>query len=114
MYLAKNIKYLRKSKMGLTGPELAKKIGKTGATISDYENSNSDPPLIILIKLCEIFEVDLNSLVFINIEADGISKAIEPDQSNRKIDVLDELCMLRNRLDELQKEVAVIKVNLKL
>lgn len=114
MYLAKNIKYLRKSKIGLTGPELAKKIGKTGATISDYENSNSDPPLVVLIKLCEIFEVDLNSLVFTNIEAEGISKANESEQSYHKINVLDELCELRKQLEELQNDVINIKKNLNL
>ena len=113
MYLAKNIKYLRKSKIGLTGPELAKKIGKTGATISDYENSHSDPPLIVLIKFCELFEVGLDSLVFKDLELESY-KSNDPEPLYHNINVLDELCELRNRLDELQKEVAAIKDNLKL
>ena len=62
MHLSQNIKVLRK-RLGLTQEDLSKKLGKTKATISDYEKGKSLPPLDILIQLSEIFQVSLDELV---------------------------------------------------
>ena len=62
MYISENIKLLR-NKQGLTQEGVAKKIGKTIATVSDYEKGRSLPPLDITVKLSELFGVTLDELV---------------------------------------------------
>lgn len=62
MYISKNIKLLR-SNQGFTQGDVAKKIGKTIATVSDYEKGRSLPPLDITVKLSKLFGVTLDELV---------------------------------------------------
>ena len=62
MLIASNIKYLRKKKR-LTQQQLAKQLEKTYITVGDYERGKVTPPLQVALQLCDIFQVDLNSLV---------------------------------------------------
>lgn len=62
MYLSSNIRILRK-KQRLTQEDLAGELGKTKATVSDYEKGKSLPPLDMLLKMCDIFRINLDVLV---------------------------------------------------
>lgn len=59
---ASRVKELRTSK-GLTMEQLAKEIGSTRATISNFENGQRKPSLDMVIKLAEYFQVSLDYLV---------------------------------------------------
>lgn len=59
---ASRVKELRISK-GLTMEQLAKDIGSTRATISNFENEQKKPSLDMVIKLAEYFQVSLDYLV---------------------------------------------------
>ena len=42
---------------GLNGPELAKRLGVSESSISDWENNNRLPTIINLIGICEVFRI---------------------------------------------------------
>lgn len=59
---ASRIKELRLGK-GLTMDQLAKDIGSTRATISNFENEQRKPSLDMVIKLADYFQVSIDYLV---------------------------------------------------
>jgi transcriptional regulator with XRE-family HTH domain len=60
--LFKNIKQFR-ILSGLTQKQLAEKIGVSSKTISAYETGRALPPLPILVRIAEITNVNLESLI---------------------------------------------------
>lgn len=71
MFLGKNIRYLRK-KRNLSQEDLALRMGyKSFTTIQKWETGSSEPPFKQLHLLSEIFNVDMNMLATVDIEADG-------------------------------------------
>ena len=74
MHLDSNIKTLRK-KAGLTQKELAQQLDKTYITIGDYERGKILPPLNVILQLCDIFAVDLQTLVFHDMATQGTDPA---------------------------------------
>lgn len=68
MYLAKNIRYLRK-KQGWGQDQLAEKLGyKSYTTIQKWESGVSEPPLKVVHQLASVFSVDIDDLARINLE----------------------------------------------
>lgn len=60
--LGKNIRYIRETK-GLSQMELAEMLDSRYNNISNWENGKNKPHIDIIVKLSEIFQLDLNSLV---------------------------------------------------
>ncbi len=56
-HIAKVLKELR-LKSGLTAKEVGDMIGKSGKTVSAWENNHGQPDAELLIALCDIYEVD--------------------------------------------------------
>lgn len=83
MRLSQNIKYLRKTK-GITQTQLAEALEPdfqiTKASISSYETDRNEPPLKIILKMAEIFEVKLEDFVFHNFERDGDTRLLPNQQ----------------------------------
>lgn len=66
----KKLQELRKLK-GYSQSELAKLVGVSRSAIAGYENGYTQPSLEILCKLCEIFNISIDSLMdFDNINPD--------------------------------------------
>lgn len=61
-----NLKRLRKEK-GMTQEELAKQLDKDYSTIGKWENGTRSPIMLDVLKIAELFELDLNELVQTNI-----------------------------------------------
>lgn len=61
-YFANNIKYLRKV-YGIKQADLAKKIGKTANTVSNWEQGIRQPIVADVIILCQYFNVDFDDLL---------------------------------------------------
>jgi len=59
---AENLKNLRKT-ANLTQGQLAKLVEVDQRTVSAWENKVCEPCFEILIKLCDIFNEDINSLL---------------------------------------------------
>lgn len=56
-YIANTLKKLR-IKSGFTADEVGRQIGKSGKTVNAWENNRGQPDAEILIKLCDIYNVD--------------------------------------------------------
>lgn len=71
MYLAENIRYLRK-KNNMSQEDLADILDrKSFTTIQKWESGVSDPPFKILKRLSEIFNVDMDTLANVRLESDA-------------------------------------------
>lgn len=70
MYIGSNLKFLRRSKK-LTQGDLARMLNKHSVSISDYEMGKSNPPIDVALQLCDIFGVDLDTLVTTDLELEG-------------------------------------------
>lgn len=57
-----NIRALRKER-GMKQAELAELLHVTRQTVSNYENGKSEPDIDTLVRIAEVFETDVNSLV---------------------------------------------------
>ena len=58
-----HIKLFRKKK-GMTQDELAERLFVSRQTVSNYENGKSHPDIDMLIKIANILETDVNSLIY--------------------------------------------------
>lgn len=56
-YIASVLKKLR-AEQGMTADEVGEIIGKSGKTVSGWENARSQPDADLLLKLCEIYKVE--------------------------------------------------------
>ena len=70
------IKYYRKLK-GLTLEELAKMVGVTDGTISNYERGTRKPSYEMLLKLSEALDTDVAHLLGTASEEDDLSEYLE-------------------------------------
>ncbi len=105
MHLSNNIKALRK-KRGYTQERLAKELGKTKATVSDYEKGKSLPPLDILLKMSELFDVNLEELVNKDLEKEYVSpgqRTTKASSPNPNEELLNRL--LLQKLEEVAGEL---------
>lgn len=62
MTIAEKIKESR-LKLGLTQQEVSEKLFVTRQTISNWENNRSTPDIDTLIKLSDLYQIDLESLL---------------------------------------------------
>ncbi|VTS23098.1 helix-turn-helix domain-containing protein [Streptococcus pseudoporcinus] len=70
-YFPSNLKYLRLEKK-MEQLELAHKIGrKSASTISEWENGKYTPKQDILLKVADLFQVDINTLVYVDLTNKG-------------------------------------------
>jgi len=85
-YLASNLRFLRKQK-GITQNDLADQLDVQRTMISAYEDGRSEPKLLTLGKLSDVFEVGMEELLNHDIENQG-RKAIQ----KRGINILTIAC----------------------
>lgn len=93
--LAKKIRELRKQS-NYNQTQLARFIGMTPSTISDWENERSEPNVIQLIRLADIFNCSIDYLCERESE-DGVIKIISQSEKS-------EIQTLFDKLDRFEKE----------
>ncbi|MEL6837538.1 MAG: helix-turn-helix transcriptional regulator [Bacteroidota bacterium] len=69
MHLAQNINHLR-TKNKLSQSELGNRLGITGNQIGRYEKGTSDPPVSKLIQMADLFQVNVQDLLFTDLSSD--------------------------------------------
>lgn len=78
MALSRNIRYLRK-KNSWGQDDLAEKLGyKSYTTIQKWESGVSEPPLKVVHELAALFQVDINDLTSMDLEAGSSINAKTP------------------------------------
>ena len=60
--LAENLRMLRKSK-GMSQKQLADLLNVSQRSVSDWENKVTEPNLLYIAKLCEIFDESFDSII---------------------------------------------------
>ena len=104
MHIDTNIRTLRKRR-GWTQRQLAQRLDKAYITIGDYERGKALPPLNLVLELCNIFEVDIATLVLRDIEKEKLQKKTATDPQ-KELETLQRLVELQDyRLAELEREI---------
>lgn len=79
MILGKNIRYLRKQK-DMSQERLAELLGyKSFTTIQKWESGVAEPPFKTLVKIAELFRVDVDTLASEDLSIDNSTDAATPD-----------------------------------
>ncbi len=81
MYISSNIRLLRKRKK-LTQSDLSAILGIKRPTLNNYENQVSMPPIEMLIKLSDYFNISIDTLIRINLLELSKSKLLELENGN--------------------------------
>jgi len=85
-YLAENIRYLRK-KFGWSQEKLAEILGLNRGNIASYEKGTAEPRLENLIKMMELFKVEIKDLVEIDLAGmENLGQEIEDLKKLHKTD----------------------------
>ena len=107
MYISQNIKFLRR-KTGLNQKDLGKRINKTHGAIGEYERGNSLPPIDIILKFTEIFDVSIDDFVNRNLAA-GEGEVSTPNKSESTYDAQDYKLMVKLLTDKILEVSEAIK-----
>ena len=67
MSLAENLQYLR-AREGITQEQLAERLDVSRQSVSKWESAASYPEMDTLLKLCDMFQVDMDTLLRGNVE----------------------------------------------
>jgi len=67
MFLAQNLKYLRK-KFEFSQADIAEKIGIPRTTLGDYERAHTQPSMELLVKMAKLYQVQIDDLLNINLQ----------------------------------------------
>lgn len=90
----------------MTQKDLADKLDKTHVTVGDYERGRATPPLSIILELCEIFDVDLQTIVFHDMETKGFDPALSPSTSPKEAHLQEQhIKLLTEHLNLLKREI---------
>lgn len=106
-YISLNIRHLRK-KINYTQGELGKYLGVSDSQVTNYEKGKSSPPLDSVLKMCELFNVNLERFVFKRIEFELIADKSELKSEITEGCLLPGGCALR-RVVVLEGELAQLK-----
>ena len=83
MNFGKTLQELR-GKNNISQENMAETLGVSRQTISNYENSKSYPDILVLIKLCEVYNISLDELIKGNKE---LLISIKKDKKRTKINI---------------------------
>ncbi len=103
MFLGANIKYLRALK-GITQTELAEVVGVKYTTVTGWETGKSSPHFQVLLQLREYFQVDLERLVYQDLQKETVEEAHSGTQG-----IMVEFEKLKSRMDALESRMAEVK-----
>lgn len=115
MHLSLNIKHLRKEKK-LSQAQLGEQLGISHSQIGAYESGKSEPPVSKLIHMAELFEVNIQDLIFTNLSTDSpqhpAPEVPYSQQEEGKVivelnnEMRKRLVMLEHKLKELDPDLA--------
>ena len=112
MKFPSNLKLLRK-RYNLTQERLAEEVGVVNTSISNYESGKSMPELATLLRLREVFKIDLETLMFGDISK--IPKGMEFSKDLKMIGAentqVTDVCMMAGGC--VLRRVAVMEEKLK-
>lgn len=122
LYFGKNLKFLRKSK-GLTQNDIVNLLKLTNQSIiANYESEKHHPPIEMLIKIANYFNVSIDELLLVDMAADVTTIVVEEPAApyrltmgvDERVKELEELLAAKNEVIEiLKKHIVLLEENLK-
>lgn len=101
MHLRQNIKFLRKTAK-VTQKELAESIGlKSNTIIGKYEEGKAKPPIDVIEKIADFFQVGLQDLMFTDLQT-GTKEESRVGDKDRVMRLLEKEL---DRLEEMEREL---------
>ena len=79
MSFSENLQFLR-TNAGTTQEQLAEVLGVSRQSVSKWENGSSFPEMETLIRICDLYDTDLDTLLRGDVEADQVSDCAHYDQ----------------------------------
>lgn len=106
MFFAANIKYLRSVK-GVNQSDLGEAMGVTPSTVAGWETGKSSPHFQVLLKLREYFQVDLESLVYRDLQKTTSQENIRDIATDAGITSLVRLLFdqLKEKIEALERRI---------
>ena len=114
-YLSKNIRFLRKSRQW-SQEELARHLGIKRSNIAAYESKNVEPRLSLILKMAQLFNVDMAELIHTDISSIGkiqhsFGQPPETKRPERKEDVQLSKHLDKGALEEfVEKSISIRKM----
>lgn len=108
MFFGPNIKYLRALK-GITQGQLAKEMEVTSQAVTGWESGKSFPYFQVLLQLREYFQVDLERLVYHDLQKETVEENSERIQSGSQSKMFEMVEALRLRVEGLERRVTKIE-----
>ena len=107
-HISKNLRYLRES-LGKSKSWVGREIGRSSTVVADYEAGKVSPPVEILMKYAELFEVKPGDLIDRDLETEGPSEKLS-EQSSRtnRSRVEREKDLLHQELDLRLEEIRIL------
>ncbi|MBO4627290.1 MAG: helix-turn-helix domain-containing protein [Lachnospiraceae bacterium] len=90
-YLAENIRDARK-RMGITQEQLAERLGVTLGTVSKWERGASEPEIMFLTGLAEVFRVSVDALIGFSLKGGDADTEAERIENLLKYQTVLEVC----------------------
>lgn len=100
---SENLKILRKQK-GLSQEALAMRLNVTRQTVSKWEKNLSVPDADMLVRLSEVLEVSVSSLLGGKVEAEGNDNAI----AEQLAQIAEQLAIKNRRFKRIIKAIIII------
>lgn len=105
MYLAKNIKFLRR-RNNWTQTEFGELIRTSKASVSSYEQNNNQPTIETLVKMAGLFKVSIDDLLLRDLSQDGGRYQTPPEAGRVEEPALNDLNrLMKLRINELEREI---------
>ena len=108
MFFGINIKYLRALK-GLTQTDLAEVMKVTASAVAGWESGKSSPHFQVLLQLHDYFQVDLERLVYHDLQkgvAEGIPVHASPNtKAGSNLRLMELYEELKGRMEALENRV---------
>lgn len=101
IHISQNIKHLRKQKK-ITQEELGRMIGVKKAAVSTYEIGRNYPSVESLLKMVDLFEINMEDFFYKDLSVDEQSDRVEEPQISYH-DNFSRLMM--GRIKELEREI---------
>jgi transcriptional regulator with XRE-family HTH domain len=105
MFLSINIKHLRSLKR-MTQTDLATEMGVTPSTVAGWETGKSSPHLQVLLQLRSYFEVDLESLVYRDLQKEMPGEGSSTGINLRLLELFEQL---KDRVEELEDRMKKVE-----
>lgn len=104
-FIASNLRYLRNGK-GWSQTELAKRVHLNRGNIASYESGSAEPSICKLLRISNLFEVNLRDITRKNLQETGELALAQHAYNDKRLQERERINHLRNRaieMDELIK-----------